>query len=286
MKGAWMAAGIVAATVALAASEPGAPVDGPDLTGWIVDAQTGKPPPVYAVVHVTWELRAASDRPKADGRTRRVVKEINSVVGGRYHIIDWKQYVDTKGWKLVPGADPIVRIYAPGYRRLMVENTTAAKGGKPQPVNAPDAKEWKWVGESTAHALAPLPATPDALADELAVWKRDIGSDLAATPARDRDAAIHERGKLLLLFDELCGKLHAPPAGLCYTQDSPVGRYVAQAKTERAQYLVVEEPSGKVMKYRKEAAPGSLNTMSRTHTATPQDAVPGMGFSSELPKQK
>lgn len=246
---------LTAATTCFALGEAAAPAaDGPDLTGWIVDAHTGKPPRVLAVVHVAWTLRADPAAVRAGAEpTKRVVREIHSVAGGRFGLIDWMQHVDRKGWTLVPARDPVVHIYAPGYRRVVIENSVPGKGGKRVPVNARDAKEWKWVAEGAVQALQPLPEGPAALAAELAQWRRDIDADLAATPARDRDAAIRDREKLLLLFDRLCATLPAPPAKPCYAADSPIGRYVAERKDVRSKYLVVEEPGGQEKKYRIEA---------------------------------
>jgi hypothetical protein len=238
---------------ALGAAEPPSTVEGPDLAGWIVDAKTGKPPLVQAVVHATWVLRADVELAKDGKRTRRVVKEIDSVVGGRYYVVDWKQYVDLRGWKLVPGQDPAVRIYAPGYRRVVIDNAAVAKGGKRVPVNAAGDKEWKWVAADKAQALEPLPPTPGALAAELATWRRDIDRDLAAVPARERDAAIREREKLLLLFDRECRSLTPQPSA-CYAADSPVGRFVAERTAERSKYLVIETPGGPPRKFTLEAA--------------------------------
>jgi len=238
---------------ALGAAEPPSTVEGPDLAGWIVDAKTGKPPLVQAVVHATWVLRAEVELAKGGKRMKRVVKEVDSVVGGRYYVVDWKQYVDMRGWKLVPGQDPVVRIYAPGYRRVVIDNAAVAKGGKRVPVNAAVGKEWKWVAADKAQALEPLPPSPGAMAVELATWRRDIDRDLAAVAPGERDAALRERERLLLLLDRECGSLTPrPPA--CYAPDSPVGRFVAQRRDERSKYLVVETPGAAPRKFTLEAA--------------------------------
>jgi hypothetical protein len=232
---------LAAATAAAFAHDgPAPPPDAPDFKGFIVDAQTGAAPLVPAVVHATWVMR--------DGKAvRRVVKEVDSVTGGRYFILEWQQVVDTKGWKLVPGQDPVVRIYAPGYRRLVVENARRTAD-----------KDWAWVGEAKPLALKPLPESE--LAAELLVWKRDIEGDIAATPASGREAAIREREKLILLFDRLCSRLAAAPPGLCYAGDTPVGRFVAQAKAERAGHLVIDGGDGKTRRLRIEATPASPAT--------------------------
>ncbi len=241
MRRAWIAAWAMGAALACAAVDAPAPADGPDLTGWVVDAQTGKPPLVQAVVDVTWVLR---DGP----RTRRVMKEVTSVVGGRFYIIDWKQYVDTRGWKLVPGQDPVVRIYAPGYRRVVI-------------------KRWD---EGERHMLQPLDPSPRAMAAELAAWKRDIDADLAATPAAERQAALREHEKLLLLHDQACRSLPEARPAPCYAADSPAARYIAAAREERSKYLVVEQPSGARQTYRIEAAPDTASR--RARTGSPQQS--------------
>jgi hypothetical protein len=268
---------LAAATACFAQEGAGvAPLDGPDLTGSIEDARTGKPPRgVLAVVQMSWTLKADSKAVQAGrDRTKKVVREVNSVAGGRFGLIDWMQHVDLKGWELVPGQDPVVRIYAPGYHRLVVENSFVAKGGKRVPVNAEGAKGWKWVGEGVVQRLRPLPGDPAAPAAELALWRRDIDADLAVTPTRDRDAAIRDREKLLLLFDQLCSSLAAPPPKLCYPADSPVGRFIAERKDLRSKYVIVKEPGGQEKRYGIQAQPAP-----QPLSAQPGDPSAALGYS-------
>jgi len=237
----------MAAAAAVFAAEPLPTEDGPDLTGWLVDARTGKPPLAQAIVHVAWTLSAGPETGKAKG-LKQVVKEVGSIAGGRFYIVDWKRYVDARGWRLVPGKDPVVRIYAPGYRRIVIDNVTIDKRGKRLPVNAPDATGWKWVAENAVQELSPLGEGSAALAAELAQWRRDIDDGIAAAPAAEREAAIRDREKLLLLFDRLCGTLPTP-SRVCYSSDSRIGRFVAERKAERSKYVIREEAGGKTGKY-------------------------------------
>lgn len=243
---------------------PALPEPGPDLTGWLVDAQSGKPV-ANAVVRVTWVLRAEPAMIKAGGEgTRRVVKEIQPVAGGRFYVIDWRRLVDAKGYKLVPVQDPMVRVYAPGYRRLAIDNVTVGKDGRRVPANALDGVDWKWIGEGKVHALQPLASKPEAVARELETWKRDIESERRALPTQE---------KLLLAFDQLCATLASPPKGLCYSADSEIGRYLAQTKSERSKFLVVEDPSLRSRKFR-------ITGEESTKPQGSAEAVPGPGFSS------
>ena len=222
----------------------------PTLSGTVVDAKT-KQPLSYAVVQVAWVMRAEADKSKkGTKKTRRLfVKQIHSGAGGRFDLPNWKPIGSVPEWKPLPGQDPIVRIYAKGYQRLVLENTVKGKDDKRVPVNPPDALERKWMGEGVTQALRPLPNTEAALAKELTLWKKDLESEVALSPAPEREAAIRTQEKLLVLFDELCNTLSAPKrSGLCYASDSELGRYLAQAKANRAKYLIVEEPDGQIRK--------------------------------------
>ena len=217
---------VLAVGLALAASA--APVA--ELDGRVVDAATGAPV-VGAVVLATWTDRAAPD---AGGkpRTRERAKETSSIVGGRFNIEPPAEYADVVTWQPLRGRDPLVRVYAPGYRRLTIENRADA---------------WKTTGKMLK--LVPLQDTEAARAGELKGWKRDIEATLAASGLRGADAAFHAHERLLLLFDSACARLQAPPAGLCYGEDTPAGRYLARVKDERAKYVVVDQPGGLGGKY-------------------------------------
>lgn len=255
MRAGYVIAAVCAATLA-AASGPRAGEDGPDLVGRVVDAATGKPPLVPAVVHITWTLRPESKEPNAKGQVRRVVQEIQSIVGGRFYVIDWRRTIDLRGWKLVPGEDPVVRIYAPGYRRIVIENVTVDPRGKRVPVNAAPDREWSWIAQERAQALEPLPADAESLAAELAVWRRDIDRDLAAVDPGRKAAALQEHERLLLLFGEQCAKLSPPPAA-CFRAESPAGRFIAERNAERARYLILDAPGDAPRKFVIEGARNS-----------------------------
>lgn len=222
-----------------------------DLHGTIIDAKTKQPLP-YAVVQVSWFLRAEGTKNRKDAQTdRRLwVRQIVSGAGGRFDIPTLKQLANVPGWNLLPGQDPVVRIYAKGYERLVIENTVKSKSGRRVPVNAPGAAQRKWVGEGTTQALRHLPDVEAAVAKELALWKKELENEIALSPARDRESAIRSQEKLLALFEDWCNTLSAPRrGGLCYGADSELGQYLAQAKAERTNYLVVEEPDGQIKKY-------------------------------------
>jgi hypothetical protein len=223
----------LAAGVALAAAAAPRPVAAPsvELDGRIVDAATGKPV-IGAVILATWTDRTAPDA-AGKTRTRERAKEMSSIVGGRFNIETPPEYADMVMWLPVRGRDPLVRVYAPGYKRLAIENR-------------PDA----WSATGKVLKLTPLAADDErARTAEIKVWKKDIEATLAASGLRGADAAFRVHEHLLLLFDAACAHLEAPPAGLCYDGDTPEGRYLARVKDERAKYVVIDQPRGLGGKY-------------------------------------
>jgi hypothetical protein len=214
---------VLAAGVARAAAPP--PIE---LDGRVVDAATGAPV-IGAVILATWTDRAAQ---AGKPRTRERAKETSSIVGGRFNIESPPEYADVVAWQPVRGRDPLVRVYAPGYKRLAIENRADA---------------WSTTGKVLK--LAPLAGDERARTAELKAWKKDIDATLAASGLRGADSAFHAHERLLLLFDAACARLGAPPAGLCYGDDTPAGRYLARVKDERSKYVVIDQPRGLGGKY-------------------------------------
>ena len=245
-----------------------------ELTGRVVDARTGKAI-TPAVVEATWVL-LAEDARGSGPRTRHIVRQARSISEGSFQVLQRKQHIDLKGWKPAPGQDPVVRIYAKGYRRLVIENAGIAKGGKRAVANGPESGPWRWVGEGKTQSLQPLPQT--ALASELATWKKDLESALARSSLQDWETALRSQEKLLLLFDEACAALAAPPAKLCYAPDSELGRYLAQVKDERSRFVVVEEPDGQVRKYGISVDSTRASAAAQSGASSPTDSSGAMGF--------
>jgi hypothetical protein len=222
----------LAGSVALAVAAAARPVTPPavELDGRVLDAATGRPV-IGAVILATWTDRTAL----AGGqpRTRERGRETVSIVGGRFNIESAAEYADVVAWQPVRGRDPLVRVYAPGYKRLAIENHTDT-----------------WSATGKVLKLTRLAADNErARTAELKVWKKDIEATLTASGLRGADAAFHAHERLLLLFDATCARLEAPPADLCYGGDTPAGRYLARVKDERAKYLVIDQPRGLGGKY-------------------------------------
>lgn len=221
----------------------------PALSGTVVDAATGQGL-AYAVVQGSWTLQPAAQKdPARDAVKRLYARQVHSKPGGLFIIPSAGAVAAPVGTALAPAQDPVVRIYAEGHQRLVLTNTVPGKNGALVPANAASAAERKWFAEKRKLALEPLPNRPHALKEELVVWKHDLESEIAASAAQDRTAAIRSQEKLLFLFDKLCRKLpEASRTGLCYAPDSELGSYVAAAAAERRQSLTIEEDNGRVTK--------------------------------------
>ena len=107
------------------------------LFGTIIDAKT-KQPIQNAVIQVAWVEHAEGDKNKKGGqRTKRLwVRQVFSGAGGRFDFANRRQIPDAPGWKFLPGQDPIVRIYAKGHHRLVIDNTVKGKIGSPIPIKS------------------------------------------------------------------------------------------------------------------------------------------------------
>ena len=194
-----------------------------ELSGTIIDAET-KHPLWHAVIQAS----------VYEARTRRLSETRVQNAGGNFSIPDWKP---------APGHDLIVRTYAAGYRRLIVKNP-----GNGKDVEALTADPANGVGR-TLLAMSPLPDKKDALARELALWKKDLATGIGRSATKDRNESIRKHEKLLFLFDAQCKTLPEAVRGhLCYPAKSELGRYVANAMAERNKFLVIEESDGRIVK--------------------------------------
>ena len=256
-----------------------------DLTGTIVDAGT-KQPLSSAVIQAAWVMRAEeAGTPKAPKpKTKRLVRQIHSGQDGRFEVPGWIDNMGAAGRKLIPGQDPIVRIYAKGYQRLTIENRVKGKDAKQLPSNPADAIQRKWAHEGAVLALKPLSNSKDALAKELALWKKDLETEIEQSPSKDRNEAIRKLEKLLFLFDEQCKTLpEAKRKSLCYGADSELGRYLAQAMSDRSKYLIIEVRDGQIKKLPIQAV---LAPAPQVGAHSPTDSSPKEGYSGVVrPRQ-
>ena len=278
---------LIAASLCLAnaraESQAGAPLVPPRLVATVVDAGT-RLPVAGAVVQIAWGMRTNLTESKKRGvrYLRNHTRQVRTNGGGHFDAGNLIPYRLPVGWEPLLGEDPIVRVYAKGYRRLVIKNTVANRNGKLVAVNTVGATQRKWVGEGAAQALLLLPNTEKALATELTSWKKDIEAEIKLSPATDRETAIRSQEKLLFLLDELCNTLSLPlRQDVCYSADSEMGQYLALAKADRLKYLVVEEPDGLVKKYPLEAMPVS-NPVGVTNQMAPP-FPPGVPLKPDTP---
>lgn len=220
-----------------------------DLTGKVVDAETRQSIRTYAVIQANWMLRPAPVASKTTKAKPLYARQVQSGPGGTFEVPAWIESIGP-GWVPVSGQNPIVRIYAKGYHRLVVDNRVKTKISKPPPSGPADIQGQKWTHEGEALAMKPLLDTKDALAKELAVWKKDLDTEINQSLAKDRQEAIRQQEKLLFLLVEECKALpEARRKGVCPEAGSELGVYLAQAMAERSKYLIVEDRNGEIKKY-------------------------------------
>ena len=170
------------------------------LTGKIAGAKTPLPPGAIAVVQATWMLRTVGGPPGAAKTKRLYARQVSSGGGSEFTIPSFAAGIP-QGWQLVPGQDPVVRIYANGYQRLVIDNRGKSKATSPlAQLGGPLGQQWTHEGEVLT--LNPLPTTPDALAKELAVWRKDLDAEIEQGIAIERSEAIRRQERLLFLLDE------------------------------------------------------------------------------------
>lgn len=209
------------------------------LTGKVVDAQSQKPLS-NAVISAIWRYKLRDLPPGG-----QVIKVRQGYAGssGTFQVQAFAP-VDVR-WEAVPGYDPLVRIYAKGYRRLVIENVE--DGNSNQPYN-PDraAAMLKWVGQNKVQMLQPWPTKQDAKVKELRLWRNDIDDSIKLVETDwGKLRAIESQEKLLLLFNEMCKTLTGyAQKNVCYAPDSEIGRYISRFVDERAKNIVLEGPNG------------------------------------------
>ena len=215
------------------------------ISGTVVDAHSKKPIP-YAVVSVAWALQARKDVPPTGQRTRLGVLQRYADKDGKFVFEGWKMMraEAVRGGEIIPGRDPMVRIYAKGYQRLDIANL---KGGKSKrPFNSADAKILQWVGQGKTQTMKPLVAGDKVLASELRGWRKDLDEEIQAVSlGRDKTRAMNSQQKLLTLFNDQCKTLSDDVRQqICYAPDSDVAQHINEDAEVRAKNLVYDRPDG------------------------------------------
>ncbi len=173
--------------------------------GAIVDART-REPVRGAVVSIAWTLRRSDATPGA----LRVVQDIRARSDGsdsQFYVSPWRLPGPAiAGWEVATDAAPMVRVYAPGYRR------SAAV---------------RWEEKGGVVAVERLPPGRDALLAELRAWKRDADSALAGG---ERQAMLALQWPLLSILAQQCKDLTPDlREGICYGEGSDVAAYLPKA---------------------------------------------------------
>lgn len=206
------------------------------LEGTVVDAKNGKPVP-NVVVSVSYALQrdAAEASVIGDAATRLRIVHTTTDDKGRFQIVPWAErsgLYRPRGWVLVPGLDPELRLYAEGYKHLALKNVqTVAK--PPQPLNGNDDELRKHFWAKKTFRLTALASTAEAKANELREWRAEIEADYAGYLWRGNGSAISSQEPLLRLFHRLCKKLpNETKAAVCFPADSEIGQYLARGESK------------------------------------------------------
>jgi hypothetical protein len=228
--------------------------------GELVDAQSGRE--VYpAVISITWTLRREDGAPG----TRRLVEQKRSGVEGSnagFYVSPWRlPQPKVPGWEIATDLAPLVRAYAPGYRKH------------------PDVA---WEERGGTLRLQKLPETRDAVLEELRTWRRDIDAELAS--GAPREEALAGQRRLILSLEYECGKLTADVrAGLCFEPASDVGRFIADARIVRTDTMETAEGPREIRIVAAGSAPQAQAVAAPpgTRATGPGERVPVSGFSIE-----
>ena len=190
-------------------------LDGRSGEGAVQDADTKQPVP-FAVVSITWTLRR-SDGSRAE---KRIVQTKWFATSSRFWVSPWRMpNLGVPGWEIATDAAPIVRVYAPGYRR---------------------SADVRWPEAGTTITMQKLPQTRDAIVGELGTWKRDVDAALAAD---EHQVALPLQRALLSSLAQQCNQLTADlRAGICFPPRSDVARYLEETRnTNVGQEMETEE---------------------------------------------
>ena len=192
--------------------EDGAAIRGANLLhgragkGGLVDAES-KQPVSPAVVRIAWTMRRSDGTPG----TRRMVQAKRAGIegsGSSFFVSPWRlPGPELPGWEIDPDAVPLVRVYAPGYRR---------------------SAEVRWEEKGAIVSVQKLPASRDAVLAELRAWRGDLDAELARNQSEADLAA--QRPLLAQLAEECKGITPDLRVGICFPADSPVARYLDKTR--------------------------------------------------------
>ena len=256
------------------------------ISGTIVDAKSHKPVP-YAVVNIAWTLQPRKGTTPSDKQPVRL-GAIQTYAGqdGKFKVEGWQQREPeaSRNWEIVPGRDPMVRIYAQGYQRLAIYNLKPGKGKRPY--NPAHATVLKWIGQDKTQSMKKLPAGEAALAKELRLWRQDLDQEIQAMgTGRDKQHALNSQQKLLALFSDQCKSLSdGLRQKICYPPDSDVAKNMEESDQVRSKNLVYDRPDGEqqIIPIKMMPRPNNTESLAPVHSTampppvpTPAGAQPG-----------
>ena len=180
-----------------------------------------RPPqgPWMAVVLVKWKLRRLDGAPGSQVAWQAKGTGISGNPTG-FFVSPWRlPSVAPAGWEIDTEAAPVIRGYAPGYRR---------------------SAEREWPEDGGRIPMEKLPDDRDAVLAEAREWRRDVDAALGPRPDEDRLRAMLP---MLQLLDLQCRAL-APDlrSGICFDAASDVAAFVERAR--RDPVMVTETPEG------------------------------------------
>lgn len=189
------------------------------VTGTVIDSVSGKPVE-GAIVSLDFLARKSGEEQQV-----KLIQQSLTNANGRFFVHTWQNPLRREaGWALVPEQKPALRIYARGFQRLIAEDSWGIKKSASQNIGR------NWV-------LQPMEAKPSALLHQLALWKKDLTTEVFADrpdPMVDypiqknrRDAQKH----LTMLFGSACETLPSDiRVQMCYQPCSAVDRLVQKYK--------------------------------------------------------
>ena len=206
-----------------------------------------------AVVLVRWKLRRIDGAPGTQVAWQAKRTGTDRKPNG-FFVSPWRlPSVAPPGWEIDVDAPPVVRAYAPGYRR---------------------SAEREWPEEGGTLRLEKLPEERDAVLAEAREWRRDVDAALGAGRGEAQLAAMLPMLQLL----ELQCRAFTPDlrGGTCFDPASDVAAFVERAR--RDPVMVTETAEGENV-MRTVAVRGATSAASAVAARPAQGAAP-VGFPS------
>jgi hypothetical protein len=202
------------------------------------------------VVWIEWTMR----RVEGGSDTRRVVQTKRNQASG-FWVSPWRLPAPkVAGWQIDLDAKPLVRAYAKGYKH----------GG-----------DTSWEGRGGSIRIAKLTESREALLEEARSWRRDIDKELANV--RGEEGFVLQRAMLDLLQWQCNDLTPDLRTGICFGEESDVGRYLKSARGDAL--FVTEDAEGTRVGRIVSAGPGvaASNAMAARAPASPSAVMNASG---------